>query len=242
MMKIKSLLTILLMAFSMMSAFAQRFEMDISGQWNTPLGVCTLPGTTDSNRLGDGKHATNVTTQLTRLFPYEGKLDYERTVNITEEMAKKHLTLYLERTKPSILWIDGDSIGAIGHLHAPHVYPLPKLSAKEHTIKLRIDNRPEAVPQGVHGSHAWTDATQTNWNGIIGKMAIVGTDNTYILRTNVYPQYKEKTAEIRMQIVSDRKMNAMLSFHYDNYPPIKMNVKLSKGLNEISHVMNLGKT
>ncbi len=31
-----------------------RERIDLSGNWNSSLGNCTLPGTTDENKLGDG--------------------------------------------------------------------------------------------------------------------------------------------------------------------------------------------
>ena len=49
-----------------------RERIDLSGNWNSSLGNCTLPGTTDENKLGDGRHPTNVTSQLTRTYPYSG--------------------------------------------------------------------------------------------------------------------------------------------------------------------------
>ncbi len=240
-MKMKKLHIMALLALVLaMPADAQRIELDLSGRWTTRLGDCMLPGTTDENHLGDGQHDKAVTTQLTRLYPFAGVLDYERRVTISPEMAAKKLSLYLERTKPSTLWVDGDSIGTIGQLFAPHVYALPQLKAGDHTIRLRIDNRPEAVPAGVHGSHAWTDATQTNWNGVLGKMAIVGTDATYIIDTQVYPQLKDKTAKVKVRVVADRKMKAELRFGFDQAAPVAKKVVLNAGLNEIEYSFAMG--
>lgn len=234
-------ITILLstLTLSFLSINAQRIEQSIAGEWQTKLGLCKLPGTTDENKLGDGKHPTDVTTQLTRLFPYTGALDYERTITISKEMSKKQMSLYIERTKPSTLWIDGDSIGSICQLYAPHVYKLPALSQGEHKIRLRIDNRPESVPSGIHGSHAWTDATQTNWNGMLGKMAIIGTDKTYIKSVNVYPIVGRRFANVFVQVYSDKEKSATL--YYDCVFNEKNKVQLKAGLNNIKFQIELGK-
>lgn len=219
-------------------ANAQRMELDISGRWNTELGNCKLPGTTDENKLGDGKHLTNVTTQLTRLYPYVGALSYEKDIVITKEMAsKKNLSLFIERTKPSTLWIDGDSIGSVCQLYAPHVYALPQLTEGKHTIRLLIDNRDENIPQSVCGSHAWTDATQTNWNGMLGKMCIIGNDKAYIKSVNVYPDVKKNIATVKVQVLSDKNMNATLSFNCLKTDVV--NVKLIKGTNTITHTIQM---
>lgn len=119
-----------------------RERIDLSGNWNSSLGNCTLPGTTDENKLGDGRHPTNVTSQLTRTYPYSGIVEYEKDVEIPVQMEGKRLILFMERTKPSTLWIDGDSIGTLGHIYAPHCYSLPALAPGSHHIKIRIDNSP----------------------------------------------------------------------------------------------------
>ncbi len=213
--------------------------MSLNGDWNTPLGTCKLPGTTDENKLGDGKHPTDVTSQLTRLYPYSGALTYEKEVFITKELAKKaHLQLYIERTKPSTLRVDGDSIGSISLLSAPHVYKLPKLKMGKHIIKLRIDNRDEAVPQSIRGSHIWSDATQTNWNGILGKFAIIGTDKVYIDNMQIYPNAERKYAHVKIRIISDKETEAKIT--YNCMLPEKTKVSLTKGVNDISHLIFLG--
>lgn len=224
--------------FTCVMSYAQRIELSLAGEWKTQLGMAKLPGTTDENHLGDGKHPTDVTTQLTRIYPYTGALKYEKTVSITKEMSKKHLMLYMERTKPSTLWIDGDSIASICQLYAPHLYALPTLAPGDHKITIRVDNRPETVPAGVLGSHAWTDATQTNWNGILGKFAIIGTDAAYIRRVNVYPDKQKRIAVVKTQIVANKKMSATLNIDCVNSDKTK--VKLQKGLNHVSYTIELG--
>lgn len=231
---------------SLQSAFmmAQTIEVDLSGRWHSTLGDCVLPGTTDENHLGSGQHPTNVTTQLTRLYPFVGVVEYERTVQITKAMSRKSLSLHLERTKPSTLWVDGDSIGSFGHLFSPHVYQLPALSAGEHTIRIRVDNRDEAVPAGVRGSHGWTDATQTNWNGILGKMAIIGHDQTYIDKVNLYPDIRTKSILVKADIFAEKRCKGKVwltcaTEKEEVLPRVAMNVNLAQGLNRIEQVVGL---
>lgn len=169
-----------------------RERIDLSGNWNSSLGNCTLPGTTDENKLGNGRHPTNVTSQLTRTYPYSGIVEYEKDVEIPVQMEGKRLILFMERTKPSTLWIDGDSVGTLGHIYAPHCYSLPALAPGSHHIKIRIDNSPSSVPAEIQSSHAWTDGTQTNWNGILGDFYIEATPHTYLEQVQVYPSVKEK--------------------------------------------------
>ena len=143
-----------------------RDKISLAGQWDTSLGVINLPGTTDENHLGNAIVDTTITYQLSRLYPYAGKLNYTKQIYIPESFSDKQLVLIMERTKPSTLWIDGDSIGHYGHIYAPHCYQLPLLTAGEHEFKIVVDNSETSVPKEIQGSHAWSDATQTNWNGI----------------------------------------------------------------------------
>lgn len=188
-----------------------RERIDLSGNWNSSLGNCTLPGTTDENKLGDGRHPTNVTSQLTRTYPYSGIVEYEKDVEIPVQMEGKRLILFMERTKPSTLWIDGDSVGTLGHIYAPHCYSLPALAPGSHHIKIRIDNSPSSVPAEIQSSHAWTDGTQTNWNGILGDFYIEATPHTYLEQVQVYPSVKEKKARIHVNIYSDSEQSGVVT-------------------------------
>ena len=131
-----------------------REQIQLAGEWESSLGTCRLPGTTDENRLGERNRDTLVTYQLTRLYPYSGKVIYTREINIPESFRGKKLFLMMERTKPSTVWVDGDSIGSYGHLYAPHRYELPALAVGKHQLKIRIDNSPTSVPKEIQGSHA----------------------------------------------------------------------------------------
>ena len=173
-------------------------RIDLSGVWETNLGPCRLPGTTDESRLGPGNTHTTVTTNLTRRYPYSGVVTYSRTVDIPASCcgADRRLTLVMERTKPSTLYVDGDSIGSCSNLLTPQVYELPSLTPGPHQFVIRIDNSAASVPSGVHGSHAWTDATQTNWNGIIGRFCIEASARSYLREVQIYPDVATRTAQV----------------------------------------------
>lgn len=163
-----------------------------------------LPGTADENRLGERNTDTLMTSALTRLYPFEGKAVYSRTVRIPSSFSEKRLRLVLERTKPSVLYVDGDSIGSLGNILTPQVYDLPCLKPGKHEISLIVDNSPASVPEEIHSSHAWSDATQTNWNGVIGKMFVEAADSVFISSVNIYPSVDNGTAEVRLCVVSHR--------------------------------------
>ena len=248
---------ILLTAALCMSMMAQitaqgytslREQIQLAGEWESSLGTCRLPGTTDENRLSERNRDTLVTYQLTRLYPYSGKVIYTREINIPESFRGKKLFLMMERTKPSTVWVDGDSIGSYGHLYAPHRYELPALAVGKHQLKIRIDNSPTSVPKEIPGSHAWTDATQTNWNGILGEFYIEAVPVSYIQSVQVYPEVDKKQALVIVEVDADKDGKAILDV--DGYAwntsethtlsPQKLAVRLKKGRNRIELPVNMG--
>ena len=248
---------ILLTAALCMSMMAQitaqgytslREQIQLAGEWESSLGTCHLPGTTDENRLGERNRDTLVTYQLTRLYPYSGKVIYTREINIPESFRGKKLFLMMERTKPSTVWVDGDSIGSYGHLYAPHRYELPALAVGKHQLKIRIDNSPASVPKEIQGSHAWTDATQTNWNGILGEFYIEAVPVSYIQSVQVYPEVDKKQALVIVEVDADKDGKAILDV--DGYAwntsethtlsPQQLAVRLKKGRNRIELPVNMG--
>uniref|UniRef100_UPI003FED75A0 glycoside hydrolase n=1 Tax=Bacteroides cellulosilyticus TaxID=246787 RepID=UPI003FED75A0 len=248
---------ILLTAALCMSMMAQitaqgytslREQIQLAGEWESSLGTCRLPGTTDENRLGERNRDTLVTYQLTRLYPYSGKVIYTREINIPESFRGKKLFLMMERTKPSTVWVDGDSIGSYGHLYAPHRYELPALAVGKHQLKIRIDNSPTSVPKEIQGSHAWTDATQTNWNGILGEFYIEAVPVSYIQSVQVYPEVDKKQALVIVEVDADKDGKAILDV--DGYAwntpethtlsPQQLAVRLKKGRSRIELPVNMG--
>jgi hypothetical protein len=230
------------------TANAQRPRIELKGIWNTQLGDCRLPGTTDESKLGDGKHPTDVTYQLTRLFPYSGKVIYTKEVTIPATMSGKRLALVMERTKPSTLWIDGDSIGSLGHIYASHIYELPQLSAGKHTISIRVDNSHTSVPREIQSSHAWTDGTQTNWNGILGDFYIEARESAFIQSVQVYHNVAEKTVRVVAVVDAAQACKGMFeltasAWNTDKQHTVTANpleVNLAKGLNTVETTVDMG--
>ena len=226
----------------------QRERIPLAGMWQSSLGDCRLPGTTDENRLGDGRHSTQTTSQLTRLYPYSGQVTYERDVVVPASWSGKRLRLVMERTKPSTLWVDGDSIGSHGHIYAPHCYELPPLAAGTHHIRIRIDNSPTAVPAEIQGSHAWSESTQTNWNGILGEFFIEARDGSYIEDAQVYPDPEKKQAEVRLTVFAEKKGKAGIRLDGQSWnapetrriAPVQEEVTLQEGKNELAFTLDLG--
>ena len=170
--------------------------------------VVLLPGTTDTNEKGISNIESKETTHLTRKFKYVGKAWYQKKVNIPSDWTGKNMTLFMERTKPSKVWIDGKLVGSSSNISTPHIFDISNfMTMGEHTITVMIDNKEGVPPQLIDNSHAYTESTQTNWNGIIGDIHIESKPKININRVDVYPDLKNKTSKIKISFNSESEIS-----------------------------------
>ena len=153
-------------------------SLSLAGEWSVTLGDAKevkhamLPGTIDTNHLGFAPSDTTETTHLTRLYAYKSKATYSRTIEIPKQWKKAAVELFLERTKPTWVYVDGNLVDSCNFISTPQRYILPKLKTGKHQLDIVVDNS-RGVPEQVYGSsHAYTEDTQTNWNGIIGEISL----------------------------------------------------------------------
>lgn len=196
------------------SSDAESEVMSLAGEWRfqlDPEGVGTkdkwyvktledqvkLPGTTDENQKGI-QQDERPTDRLMRPWYWKGPAWYQRDVVIPENWQGKRITLFLERTKNNRVWVDDQFVGWDDTISAPQVYDLTKyLSPGKHTITVHTDN--SKLPPGGP-SHAVDERTQTNWNGIIGKIELRATDPVWIREVQVYPEIAKHQAKVRVTL------------------------------------------
>ena len=196
----------------------EREFIDIQGKWKFALDSLDtgekeqwykksfneevdLPGTTDTNKKGMLNTDFNETTYLSREYSYKGKAWYQKEVDIPSGWEGKTLQLLLERTKPSKVWIDELYIGSSRNISTSQVYDLTgKLTPGKHTITIMVDNGESVPPQLLSNSHAYTESTQTNWNGIIGDIRLVAMPSLYICEIQVFPDAKKKNALVKIRL------------------------------------------
>lgn len=183
--------SILIACLGLVSLGLQAQSISLAGEWNVELGKsgsafakskrasqgevkrAILPGTIDTNHLGFAPKDTMETTHLTRLYAYKGAARYSRTINIPKDWKKKPVELFLERTRPTWVYVDGELVDSCNFISTPQRYLLPKkVKPGKHFLEIVVDNG-RGVPDQVYGSsHAYTEDTQTNWNGIIGRIEL----------------------------------------------------------------------
>ena len=201
--------TILIACLGLVSLGLQAQSISLAGEWNVELGKsgsafakskrasqgeakrAILPGTIDTNRLGFAPKDTMETTHLTRLYAYKGAARYSRTINIPKDWKKKPVELFLERTRPTWVYVDGELVDSCNFISTPQRYLLPKkVKPGKHLLEIVVDNG-RGVPDQVYGSsHAYTEDTQTNWNGIIGEIRLeVKSEGRRVKNSNVLPDF-----------------------------------------------------
>lgn len=131
---------------------------------------------------------------------YVGAAWYRRDIEIPADWIGRRVTLFLER--PHIetrVWLDDREIGSRDSLSTPHVYEFgADVAPGVHRLVIRVDNR-LLVDMGPN-SHSVTDHTQTNWNGIIGRIELVAGSPVWIDDVQVFPQVAPRAARVKVAI------------------------------------------
>ena len=204
-------ITLLLLTLSCLNLMVcgQTKRINLSGTWQfaldrqhtvQPIDVLTetveLPGTTDINKKGEVADIHNETTHLTRCYSYKGRAWYQREVVIPATWKGKSIYLFLERSKPSEVYIDGKFVGNNNDISTPQVFCLGKsLTPGKHKLTIMVDNGSGVPEQLYASSHAYTEDTQTNWNGIIGDIYL-SSEKPHVSRltfqhSTIHPNFKD---------------------------------------------------
>lgn len=203
----KQITTLLLMTVLCLNVQAENLSkrINLSGTWQFALDregtmragdakteTIQLPGTTDTNKKGDFTAKSEETTFLTRPWSYKGKAWYQREVEIPASWKGKPVYLFLERTKPSEVYVDGTFAGSSNDISTPQVFDLSKwLKPGKHQLTIMIDNGSGVPKQLYESSHAYTESTQTNWNGIIGRIELLNALPSPEQPKEIHPNFRD---------------------------------------------------
>ncbi|MCX6335309.1 MAG: beta-glycosidase, partial [Bacteroidia bacterium] len=261
-------LTILINSCSTESGNSLRQKISLDGKWNFALDssqvgindrwfdktlpeVVQLPGTLDENGKGIPNTNTGETMRLSRELVFEGWSWYRKIITIPPEWQVKDIRLIMERAKPSTLWIDSVMAGTNNSILAPQLYNLsPLIKPGSHSITILINNGRGSVPMGITGSHAWTEHTQTNWNGIIGEFCLEAYNPDHIESVKVYPDSSLKSILVKTRIYSagNNEIKAVINLRADSWNSLKKHnirqrsfpVVLKPGMNELELNYRMG--
>ena len=199
-------LTLLVLTMLCLNVLAdnQPQRIDLSGTWQFALDrqklvhpdyILTesvqLPGTTDTNKKGDFVGKTDETTHLSRIWTYKGRAWYKRSVEIPESWKGQPVYLTLERTKPTEIYVDAKLVGSSNDISTPQIFELSKfLTPGSHQLAIMVDNGSGVPEQLYASSHAYTEDTQTNWNGIIGEISLSTAKKSKTISSDIHPNFR----------------------------------------------------
>jgi hypothetical protein len=202
--------------------------LDLSGTWSCALDPkgegeaagrgsgftdgtpVRLPGTLDEAGIGF-PNADRSDQHLYKPLAYEGPAWFEREIDIPADWAGKHVELSLERSKVTKVWVNGTFAGLSDLVYAHQSFDVSALlkSGQANRIVLCVNNDPKLVP--VAGSHAYSPDTQTNWNGVIGKMRLEAKNPLHIDSVRVTPDAAAHELKLAVRFSKDVPDGAFLS-------------------------------
>ncbi|WP_212938041.1 sugar-binding domain-containing protein [Paenibacillus antibioticophila] len=180
-----------------------RLELDKEKKQQPPLflfqDTINLPNTTSHARKGQ-KNTEVLIGGLTDEYAFEGYAWFEREVEIPASLSGKSCFLFLERTRVTKVWVDGQEIGSQNSLNTPHLYDLSDvMSPGKHTLTIRVDN----TDYPTKGGHLTSPDTQTNWNGITGRMELQFFGEAFLDQVQVYPNFADRSFTVTSRVVGN---------------------------------------
>lgn len=188
-------------------------DQGIVDEWynRTFTDKITLPGT-----LCDAGYGTPCTLKpvmekeiflnLKRKYDYIGPAWYRKEVTIPRNWKDKNILLTLERVIwNSQVWVNGKKVeGYNESLTTPHYFELGNylVPGQTNSIVIRIDNRKQHDISVRNLAHAYTNDTQTIWNGILGRMLLTAKDKISIEELHLTPDVDNRKVNVAVRISS----------------------------------------
>jgi hypothetical protein len=182
-----------------------------------PMG---LPGTTE--QAGLGVTPDPVTGEFPVAFPFTrfpgvketGQVDalgflvprhmhlgpvwYERDIEVPRSWRDRRAILSLERTLwRTDVWVDGVEVPSEGtedSLAVAHTYRLGRLSPGRRRLLVRVDNRMQVNLSTL--THAYGPETQGRWNGLVGRLEVMGVPDVALRRLEVHPAPDRRSVRV----------------------------------------------
>ena len=224
-----------------------RDTLDLSGNWAYQLvgaspsipgeGMIFLPNTLDYARKSEFMPPSDNTTQLRREFNFAGEATYSRNIVIPNFWNGKEVELVLERTKPSIVIINGDTVGYNSRISSPQRFDVTKfLKPGENKIEITVNNNDSLPPIVRRSSNATAEGTQTNWNGILGEMLLEAKNPFNLKEIKFKEDFRKKSLELTAFFSEKSPKNLKLKASLNSETT---EVKIPKGSDSVSFIIPL---
>jgi hypothetical protein len=160
-----------------------------------------LPGSTDQAGYGD-KVTKPVVGHLSRPYTYAGPAWYQKQFTIPGTWQGRQVSLFLERCHwQTSVWVDGKSYGIQDSLSAPHIYDFGNnLPPGKHVLTICVDNTIKIELGG--SAHSISENTQTNWNGIVGRIELRSTPPVYVSGVRALTDPQSRTVKFEVAVTN----------------------------------------
>lgn len=167
--------------------------------------IIALPGTTSMAHKGIPSDKGEVGS-LTDPYLFEGYAWYSKEITLDAEDIGKPIFLHLERTRITKLWVDNTLIGSRDSLNTPHIYDLTD-AVKDKRFRLTIlvaniqkeeNGASDPLAYPTRGGHLTSPDTQTNWNGILGEIALHIYEPLFIPQIKAFPNIADKSVTLKL--------------------------------------------
>jgi len=175
---------------------------------------------------------------LTPTKHYVGPAWYQKQIDIPKAWIAKHVTLFMERCHwETHLWVDNRYVGSNNSLSTPHEYNLGILSPGEHRLTVCVDNRVK-IGVGIN-AHSVSDHTQSNWNGIVGRIELRAKDAVWIEDVQVDPDIQRKVARVWVTVTGLEQSKGTLSVTVPDRKPKAEPKQMSFSMNSSKTTIGL---
>jgi hypothetical protein len=173
---------------------------------------------------------------------YVGAAWYQRDIKIPAGWKNKCVVLKLERPHwETTVWLDDKKIGTQNGLGMANEYDFgTSLTAGKHRLTIRVDNR-AVIPVGLD-AHSISDQTQTDWNGIVGKIELSAASPIWLDDVQIFPNVAEKKIRVRATLrnVTGKKVKGKISFAVEGRRDLYVNFNADSGASPIEEEIDLG--
>lgn len=180
---------------------------------------------------------------------YKGAAWYQKMVDIPATWKGRHIELFIERSHwETTVWIDDKQVGVANSLGTAHVFDLSKaFTPGTHRLTIRIDNRVKEIDVGKN-SHSISDHTQSNWNGMTGKLFIAARPALYMDDVQLFPDIHKKQVTARIKISNgatqvnkaEIRLLATGGAKAERLKPVVRSIALQNGANIVEVIYPMG--
>jgi hypothetical protein len=209
------------------SLSAQSPPTSLSGTWQVKLdpdndwvkkspddtkteGMISLPASLAEAGYGYKTEGADIGI-LTPEYRYIGKAWYTREIDIPDSWKGKTIELFLERVLwQSEVYVDGKALSRKDALGTPHVHSLGRLTPGVHQLTVVVDNN--MIHNIGDKGHAYSDYTQSIWNGIVGRIELRAADPVRFHCVRTFPNVSAGKLKVEWTVRTPKSTRVRIGY------------------------------